>query len=416
MGSSERLQAAVASSLGTSLGGDVVKRLLLIFAVLALVVAACGGDTADTEQFGDDASGTEQAQPGEGAGEGEEPDAETTPSVPAGSGEEGELTLNDFIPGFNPTDFEEQDWRAEEMRVQQMVAECMAAEGFEYIPFVPSDIGGGFGYEEWDEETYVREYGFGIASWVLEEENSVYEEESDPWADDPNQEIVEAMDEAEREEYYRLLHGSEPEIIMNTPWEEIEAMTPEEQEAFYDEAYANWEPDGCFNEAYETIYSHGEADAFFEEFGDDLDAFYERAQSDPRIVSAQNEWSACMADKGHDYATQEEMYSYFYGDEFGEGEFSQRVNELITWPEPDPSLLEDMEEGEEPEFDPSLYGPQYDIELLQPLIDEEIAVATANYECSQGMNETWEEIYRDLERQFIEQNMDRLLAFQEGSS
>ena len=389
-----------------------MKRFLLIFAVLALVVAACGGTTTETEQAEDDAAATQQAQTdGEDGG-----DNETPPPATGGSGDDAELTLNDFIPGFDPTAFEEQDWRAQELQAQQMVAECMAAEGFEYIPFVPSDIGGGFGYDDWDEETYVKEYGFGIATWVLEEENFMYDEESDPWANDPNQDIVDAMDDAEREEYYRLLHGSEPEIIQDTPWEEIEAMTPEEQEAFYDEAYANWEPDGCFNEAYETLWGSGEADAFYQEFGDDLDAFYERAQSDPRIVESQNEWSSCMADKGHNYANEQEMYSYFYGDEYGVGEFQQRVDEIVTWPEPDPSLWEDLEEGEEPEFDPSLFGPQYDIELLQPLIDEEIAVATANYECSQDMHELWEEIYKDLERQFIEQNMDRLLAFKEANS
>lgn len=394
-----------------------MKRVLLVIAALVLLVAACGGNTADTEQF-DDAAGTQQAQPDDTSDADQEPDEETPPPTPpaSGSGADGELTLNDFIPGFSGAEFEEQDWRDQELQVQQTVAECMAAEGFEYIPFVPSDVGGGFGYDEWDEETYVKEYGFGVATWVLEEENFVYDEESDPWADDPNMEIVDAMDEVEREEYYRVLHGSEPEIIMNTPWEEIEAMTPEEQEAFYDEAYANWEPDGCYNEAYESIYEFGESDAFYEEFGEDLNAFYERAQSDPRIVAAQNEWSSCMADKGHDYADQEEMYTYFYGDEYGEGDFSRRVNELITWPEPDPSLWEDLEEGEEPDFDPSLFGPQYDIELLQPLIDEEIAVATANYECSQDMNEMWEEIYQDLESQFIEQNMDRLLAFKEANS
>ena len=122
-----------------------------------------------------------------------------------------------------------------------------------------------------------------------------------------------------------------------------------------------------------------------------------------------------MAEKGHDYATQEDMYGYFYGNEFGEGEFSQRVNEIVIYPEPDPALFEDLEEGEEPEFDPEMWKPQYDIELLQPLIDEELAVALANYECSVGMNELWEEVYQDLERQFIEENLDALRAYQEAN-
>ena len=79
-------------------------------------------------------------------------------------------------------------------------------------------------------------------------------------------------------------------------------------------------------------------------------------------------------------------------------------------------MFEDLEEGEEPDFDPSLFAPQYDIELLQPLIDEEIAVATADFECSKGMDEAYEEIYKALEAQFIEENLDRLLAFKESHS
>ena len=392
-----------------------MKRLIWILAVMALVVAACGGG-ASTETTGGDAAAT-QASEADEAEDGNAGSEDADPTSDDAPDDDGELTLDDFIPGFSPGSFEDVDWRSEELRVQQVVAECMAAEGFEYVPFVPSDVGGGFGYDEFDREEYVKEFGFGVATWVLMEDAFGYgDPEDDPWADDPNIPIVEAMDELEREEYYRILHGSEPEIIENTPWEEIEAMTPEEQEAFYNEAYANWEPDGCYNEAWESAYDAGESQAFYEEFSDDLDAFYERAQSDPKMVKLQTQWATCMADKGHSYANQEEMYAYFYGDQYGEGPFSQQVNELIVWPEPDPSLFEDLEEGEEPDFDPSLFAPQYDIELLQPLIDEEIAVATADFECSQGMEEAYEEIYKALEAQFIEENMDRLLAFKESHS
>ena len=113
------------------------------------------------------------------------------------------------------------------------------------------------------------------------------------------------------------------------------------------------------------------------------------------------------------------MQTYFWGSDTGgewvEGEFQQRVNEVVTYPEPDPSLYEDLEEGEEPEWDPSMWAPQYEIEELQPLIDEEIAVATADYECSKDMWEVWEEVYKEAEQLFIEENLDRLLAFVEES-
>ena len=388
-----------------------MKRLYVVLVSLGIVFAACGGGTTDTtSNSAAQETGTTQSTTSTTA-------AATQTSEGVDLGEDGELTLEDFIPGFN-TNYEEIDWRAEELAVQQQVAVCMAAEGFEYVPFVPSDIDGGFGYEEWDEETYVKEYGFGVATWVVDERNfGVFEEGDDfedPYANDPNQAIVEAMDEFEREEYYRLLYGGEPAIIENTPWEEIEAMSQEEQEAFYDAAYADWEPEGCYNEAWSESYNQESAELFFEEFSDDLDAVYSRVESDPRIISAQADWSGCMADKGHDYPTQEDMYGYFYGDEFGEGEFSRQVNELIVHPDYSQEEFEALTEEEL--NDPNLWMPQFDLEELQPYIDEEIAVATANFECSEDMFELWEVVYNDLQQEFLDENMDRLLAFLEANS
>jgi hypothetical protein len=303
----------------------------------------------------------------------------------------------------------------------------MSAEGFEYIPFMPSDVGGGFGYEEEDEGDWVKQNGFGVSTWVLMEEEFAEDAENDPWADDPNMSIVDAMDEFEREEYYRILYGGEPENIENTPWEEIEAMTPEEQEQFYDDAYRDWQPEGCEPAAYDEAFGAQDDMAFWEEFGDDFEDFYMRAEADPRIVEAQSGWSACMAERGHDFATQEDMHAYFWGTEVNgewvDGEFGLKVNELITWPESqwDEEFAEGeagssvattvtlVTEGEEVEFE--YQGPEYDLEKLQPLIDEEIAVATADWECSQGMWDLFDEVYKEIEQQFLEENLDRLLEF-----
>lgn len=407
-----------------------MKRYAVIFAVVAVLAAACGGSTADTDS--DDAASSQVAQ----SGQTESTTAESTTEAPKTAsvddidlGEDGELSIDDFIPGIRSGPQTDADYRAQEMEIQQQIAECMAAEGFDYIPFVPADIGGGFGFEEEDHGEWVKKYGFGVSTWILmEEEYAEGGEDSDPWADDPNQEIVEAMDEFEREEYYRLLHGGEPDIIANTPPEEIEAMTPEEQDKFFSEAYENWMPDGCYNEAYEEFYGGGEEDmAFWEEFGEDFEETYMRVEADPRIVEAQAGWSACMAEKGHDFPNQQAMHEYFWGGEVGgewvEGEFSLRVNELITWPDWDEEFVEGEGEGgvvteatvvtEDGEGEFEYYGPEYDIELLQPLIDEEIAIAVADWECSKDLQDLFEKVYKEIEQEFLEENLDRLLAFKE---
>lgn len=400
-----------------------MRRFYLLMAALMVLLASCGGTTTETTEDQSAAAATSGStnQTEDGSDEPSE-----SGSDELDFGDDGELSLDDFIPGARAFD-ENTDFRAQEMEAQQAIAECMAAEGFDYIPFVPSDVGGGFAFDDFDEEEYVKTYGFGVSTWILQEEEMFGEGGEDPWANDPNMEIVDAMDEFEREEYYRVLYGGEPDIIANTPPEELEAMSEEELMAFYDEAYMNWVPDGCQNQAYEELYGGGEADmAFWEEFGEDFEEIWVRAESDPRLVEANASWSACMADKGYDWATQEDMYAYFWGTESGgqwvEGEFQLRLNEVVTWPEPiyeefgeegSVSVATTVVGGEGDEGEWEYQGPEYDIEKLQPLIDEEIAIAIANYECSKDMRDIQEEVYKDIERQWIEENLDRLLAFKE---
>lgn len=410
-----------------------MKRFLILIASLAVLLAACGGTATETTTSSSDDVANSKSQD-ETTSSTSPSDAQSETSDAPAAGDDGELTLVDFIPGAVSFD-ENTDFRAQEMEIQQEIAQCMAGEGFEYIPFVPSDVGGGFVGADFDEEEYVKTYGFGVSTWVLQDAafngDGNFE---DPYANDPNQEIVESMDQLEQEEYYRVLYGGEPDIIANTPQEELEAMTEEELMAFYDEAYANWQPDGCQNAAYNGAYGGGESQmAFWDEFGADYEAIYTRAQSDERILDAQAKWSACMTDKGYDYATRDDMYAYFMGSESGgtwvEGEFQQKVNELITWPDyPGDEVSGESSGGVATtmviagegdgggEGDFEYYGPEYDIEELQPLINEEIAVATADYECSAFLREVSEEVYKEYEQIFIEENLDRLTAFKEANS
>jgi hypothetical protein len=398
----------------------VVKRFSVLLASMTLLITACGGTNTDATSDDGETTGTQAQQ--------ESTSTTTTTTAESsgdetGPGDDGVWDLSDFMPGGN---FDENtDYRAIEMEAQQKIATCMAAEGFEYIPFVPSDIGGGMVFDESDQEEYVKTYGFGVSTWVLQDQAMNEGDFEDPNANDPNNAIVEAMDEFESDEYYRVLYGGEPDIIVNTPPEELEAMTEEELMAFYDEAYANWQPDGCQNQAYEDLYG-GEADmGFYEEFGEDLDAMYQLVDSDDRIVSAQAEWSSCMAAKGYDFADQDEMYAYFYGTDANgqwvEGDFSQRVNAVVTWP--DYEMPEDGGEGVSVGVATTIMvegggggeyvGPEYDMEQLQPLIDEEIATATANYECSQPLYDLYEEIYQEYQQRFVDENLDRLIAFRD---
>ncbi|GBE25852.1 hypothetical protein BMS3Bbin02_02142 [bacterium BMS3Bbin02] len=361
-----------------------MKRLVVVSAFL-LLVAACGGTVKDT------------TAPGEG------PDASVTPSsTPAG---DGTLEMSDFIPGFDPDQFENTDFRAQELEVQQSVAACMAAEGFEYIPYVQSGIGGGFEFEDFQGEEFAKKYGLGISTFILQEPGQDQAAE-DFENQDPNQPIVDAMSEAEREEYQRLLYGGGPPIVEDTPQEVLEAMTPEELEQFYDEAFSDWEPDGCFYQAQTEAFDMGASQAFYEEFGDRLSDIYMRVESDPRIVDANKQWAVCMTEKGQSFADQEEMYRYF----------DAKVSEVMGWsPESEgdsvsgTTVVEFESEGGE-------LGERYDKEALQAIMDEEITVAVANFECSTEMQKTFEAVYKELEQQFVSENLADLQRFKDENS
>jgi len=365
-----------------------VKRLVVLSAFL-LLVAACGGTTKDTTEPG--------ANPG---------DSGVSSSVPA----DGEpLTLADFIPGFNPDQFSDTDFRAQELKIQEQVAACVATEGFEYVPFVQSDIGGGFSIEDFGGLEYAQKFGLGISTFLLQEEGQ-FQTEEDFKNQDPNQPIIDAMTEGERDEYFRLLYGGEPQIIVDTPQSEIEAMSPEERDQFFSEAYDNWKPEGCFYQAQTDVFNQGAAEAFYEEFGDRLSTIFTRIESDPRIVEANKQWTVCMTEKGQAFEDPQAMYEYF----------SSKVNEVMGWSINTGSVREEESVSGTTvvvvESEGGVSGEQYDKEALQAIMDEEIDAAVANVECSQDMQKTFEAVYKDLEQQFVSENLADLQRFKDENS
>jgi len=395
-------------------------RRLTAAIAMAVLAAACGGNAAEETE------GTE--------------------------GQEEELRLGDFGLVTSREDFNP---RAMQMRVQEAIAECMTAEGWEYTPYVGASVGGGFGFAEYDEEEYRKTYGFGIAtqSLLIKE---MLEAELDDKATDPNAEIVKGMGEDELAEYNTALYG---EPVKELTEEELEAMTEEELAEL--NARQMGGPGGCTEQAWSQAVP---AEAFLEEFGDALEDAFDRVSADPRIVKAEADWSACMAKRGHEFASQEEMYRYLYGDDPFGGETSdyrKRVDEaggnLGDGPftvETDRSVLGDDAEappGTSPEGDAeappgtALEGDAealpgaapggddvvgggvisdmgqinlesidfgVDMEKLQPLIDEEISMAVSDWECGENMRLLQQEVFEEVERDFIDTNRDRLLDFQ----
>lgn len=169
--------------------------------------------------------------------------------------------------------------RAKERKVEDLIAKCMAAEGFEYTPSDRSAAA-----EATDElaaretEEWVAKNGYGLSATDRATEES-----------DANEKYVDSLSPAEQDAYYSALHGT------GTATEDggTTASTGDE----YDPATA-----GCSEKARREA-NGGKADFWDDEKFAGLlqkaSQLYEKTDKTPEVVAVAKKWSECMADAGH---------------------------------------------------------------------------------------------------------------------
>ncbi|GMA32178.1 hypothetical protein [Litorihabitans aurantiacus] len=301
-----------------------------------------------------------------------------------GSGGGGELTYEDspLMPYFTAGDSEEFDQEAmsaqyeeESARVEQLTAECMAGQGFEYTP---QDFSGQISFgpemdEDFDPIENARQNGYGF--------NAPQDPEQDEWVD-ANADYVESMSESERDAYYEALYGPsvemDAEAEMETEWD--------------------WSTAGCSGEAQHQVYEvesdqAGTNDVYsdprWEELMTAMSTTYEDVQNHPDMVALNEEWASCMADAGH---------SGFAS--------SQEAQESIM----------DAQNAfwEENADDPEYMGPS-EAETAE-LREREIELATADYTCQDETDYNDRQLRAQfaVEQEFVDENKAELEAFAEA--
>lgn len=399
-----------------------MKRLFSLFFVLALVLSACGeaSDTVDT---------TPAAANAGDIGTGSTDDTTTTTTS-------GEATLAEYLPFLSgPEDPAEAEayYRDQERRAQEVTATCMAEEGFDYIPFVYEEsFSDPFFDADATEEERRTEQGFGMAYWLLFEEDFndfPYDEDTNP---DPNWEIAEAMSEAEREAYYYALHGEQPDesAYEDFDWENA---TEDERMAFEEEMSRMWDErewKGCYEAGYEDVFGGQDVWGSFEqEFGNMWEDIDLRVQADPRIIEFQQNWASCMSDAGFTFADQEDMWMTL------DAEFTA----IVDWGDgggfTEPDIMPIMDDDGMPvenedgsytfvdsegniytqqevdDYYDELYGPTYDEAELTEFMDREISVAVADWECGGDVWELQGEIFEEYQNEWVKENKDALDAW-----
>lgn len=309
-----------------------------------------------------------------------------------GNGGSGELTWEDsplneyWNAGYDPNMSEEEQtakWEAQSAEMEEITAQCMADEGFEYTPntansgmvFASDDI-------EWepDKKEWVEKYGYGI---INNPYSAMREEQpanpSEPPAD-PNQKYVESLSASEQQAYYDTLYGDQSTVVTNEDGEE---------EYEYD-----WKTAGCSGKAQHEV--SGEADEVWSKYSDlsnRMSAIYDDVEKTDDMVALDAKWSTCMSDAGFDYDKQSEAQT----------SFSDKMEKFYA------DITEEQWNSGE---DPLKGNPE-----IAELGKSEIKTALADLECRDKLNYSQErfKIQFALEEQFIKDNKAELDEFKAAS-
>ncbi|MCS5733374.1 hypothetical protein [Herbiconiux daphne] len=260
--------------------------------------------------------------------------------------------------------------------VQDAVAVCMKEQGFDYQPDTNSGVFT-VDSESLDaapgSEEFAKTYGYGVSTdpfGTADHEASVV---------DPNQAYVDSLSDGERSAYDAALWGAASVV---SPTDDPSGGTIEATP--YD-----WTTAGCFGAAQHDVTAETDpsSDPAFASMVDAMSALYEKVRAAPDVREKEKDWSDCLARAG------------FPGLEHIDDP-QARFNELLDslTASPDGSST-----GERVRPDPS---------ALKKLQSEEIATASADYDCVRdtGYQAALDDAQTTIEQAFVDENKEQLDA------
>ncbi|WP_040164029.1 hypothetical protein [Microbacterium gorillae] len=299
----------------------------------------------------------------------------------AGTGKNGELTwedspLNKYLSAGYDSGISDEDRQAEfdkqNAKVEDVVAACMAKEGFEYRPNT-NNSGVVYSDEDnpWkpDDRKWVEEYGYGMLKSPWQEQSG--EEVSE----DPNQKYVEGLSESERASYYETLYGGEPD--------------PEDVNE--DGSYTlTWEQSGCQGSAQHEVYGDDASDLLSEQYQDLFDAMNDMYTKQwDSALAVDKKWSACMEEGG--YPGMERQSA-------AQEAFSDKLNKMY--------------ENADPEK-----GPDTNSEEYKSLQKDEIKQALVDLDCREKVDYAQEQLKEQFaaEEEFIAEHKAELDEYKKAA-
>jgi hypothetical protein len=270
--------------------------------------------------------------------------------------------------------------------VQDIIASCMAEQGFEYIPDLQAGGSVHVAQEleyEWGTLAFAERFGFGISTdpWGWNDRDHAEEE---PWVD-VNADVREGMSESEEAAWWLALHGEGQE------WDEEDESTWE----------WNWELSGCSGYAQNRV--HGVARGTDGEFAwlmDEAQRMWEAMEADPRVVAANAELRQCMVAAGQTEIDHNDLWQQWNDIAHGGDEWW----DSIDWGNWD----WDANPDGPPPFEPN---PAQ----IEAFTEREIELAIADWHCRRDADHhnITQTVNHELQQQFVDQHGDALTAFRD---
>ncbi|MCL1799802.1 MAG: hypothetical protein FWG25_00340 [Promicromonosporaceae bacterium] len=273
----------------------------------------------------------------------------------------------------------------ESREMEEAIAACMAELGFAYNP--RDDAGGTIII--WDDSTdgpqwgtlaFAEEFGYGISTdpWGRFDEA---DREFIEWVD-PNQDILDAMSDSEREAWQEALWGP--------------PMVPNE-----DGTWPEWDPmnAGCQGQAQGDRWMRQTPDEFLS-LEEEMNNIWASFDNDPRITTLNSSWVTCMSNAG---------FAGYTSPNDANNELWNEWSELQGWSGMDDVWLNwdwDLH-PEGPTF------PEPDPAAVEAFTAREIEIAVADWTCRDNLrfNAVTQEVNHDIQQQFVDRHRAELEAW-----
>ena len=245
--------------------------------------------------------------------------------------------------------------RERQGRVEGVIRDCMKAQGFEYIQRDPLEQERALTGKAMSEEEFIKQFGEGISTLF---DRGFGREQTNP-----NDRVRSSLSEADRVAYDRALGGDNPSVTFADAVDSGDFS----------------ELGGCTKQASEAEFGGAEVVAAL--IGK-LDGLDDGIGEDPRMVKAEEEWSACMAEKGYRYPEPADV----------EDDLTERFQAIVGKDVP-------------PGATTAPQGLSYDGAALAALRQEELKIGQADLACEDRAIDPVERVVRPQhERAFRKSN------------